>query len=731
MNYLQTLGTIADMEQLGLLEPLNPPQKEAVTSPFKRIRILAGAGSGKTRVLTHRIAWVIQQKSVSPYSILAVTFTNKAAYEMRGRIESMLGIPIATMWVGTFHQLAHRLLRTHWKEADLPQAFQILDADDQYRLIRRAQRSLNLEESQWPPKQTQWFINNRKEEGLRPNQILNEDGNHLTETLIKVYRAYEEVCRPSGLVDFAELLLRSFELLRDALSIREHYQQRFQHILVDEFQDTNTIQYIWLQSLVGNNTNMMVVGDDDQSIYSWRGAKIENIHRFSSDFSDVKTIRLEQNYRSTQTILNAANAIIENNTNRLRKKLWTYSHTGERITLYAAFNEHDETFYIISYIEEWIRQGRHYNEIAILYRSNAQSRLFEERLINRQIPYRIYGGLKFFEHTEIKHALGYLRLLANRHDDAAFERVINTPTRGIGNTTLITLRITARDKGISLWQATLYLIDNQALNSRVLNALQNFSQLIETLHKETKNLPLSKQTKTVLIKSGLLVLYKKDRSEKGLSRVENLEELVSATSQFTSDEKIGLSPLDAFLSHVALETGEEQADSYNNCVNLMTLHAAKGLEFPLLIISGLEEDLFPHHMSTETKNGIEEERRLCYVGMTRAREKLILTYAECRHLYGLKKFNQPSRFLNEIPPELINAVPITRKIKRISSTNSAYQSIRKTGFYVGQRVNHKKFGSGVIINYEGQSEYARLQVKFDKSGTKWLIVSYAKLQVLR
>ena len=730
MNYSPALGTMASMEESGLLKSLNSPQKEAVTSPFRHVRVLAGAGSGKTRVLTHRIAWVIQ-KGVSPYNILAVTFTNKAAREMRERIESMLGFPITAMWVGTFHQLAHRLLRAHWKEADLPQVFQILDADDQYRLIRRVQRSLNLEESQWPPKQTRWFINNQKEEGLRHNQVFDANGCYFTETLIKVYKAYEEVCRPNGLVDFSELLLRSLELLRDTPLIREHYQQRFQHILVDEFQDTNTIQYIWLQLLIGNNTNVMVVGDDDQSIYSWRGAKIENIRQFSTDFNDVKTIHLEQNYRSTQTILDAANAIIEHNTNRLGKKLWAHNyHTGERITLYTAFNERDEAFYIISCIEEWVRQGRRYNEVAILYRSNAQSRLFEEGLIDRQIPYRIYGGLKFFERTEIKDALSYLRLLANRHDDAAFERIVNTPTRGIGNTTLVTLRTTARDKGMSLWRAALYLIDKQALNPRILHALQNFLQLIETLRKKTKNLPLGKQTEIVLAQGGLLVLYKKDGSEKGLSRVENLEELISATSQFTSDENIGVSPLDAFLSHVVLEMGEEQASPHSDCVNLMTLHAAKGLEFPLIIISGLEEDLFPHHMSTETENGMEEERRLCYVGVTRAREKLILTYAECRHLYGLEKFNQPSRFLSEIPTELIDAVHPTTKITRVFSTTSTHQSIGETGLCVGQRVNHKKFGPGVIINYEGQSEYTRLQVKFDKYGAKWLVTSYAKLESL-
>ena len=722
------------MENLVLLQSLNPQQKEAVTSLSPYVRVLAGAGSGKTRILTHRIAWLIQQQGVPPYSILAVTFTNKAAYEMRGRIEAMLGIPIRTMWVGTFHGLAHRLLRVHWKEVDLPQSFQILDSDDQYRLIRRVQRSLNLEETQWPPKQTQWFINKQKEKGWRPHQVANSDDSYFTEVLVRVYKAYEEVCRRSGLVDFSELLLRSLELLRDVPSIRHHYQQRFHHILVDEFQDTNTIQYAWLCALMGDNTGMMAVGDDDQSIYSWRGAKIENIHRFSRDFTDVQTIRLEQNYRSTQTILDAANAVIQNNTNRLGKKLWTTSNTGERISLYTAFNERDEAFYIISCIESWIQQERKYSDIAILYRSNAQSRLLEERLIDRQIPYRIYGGLKFFERTEIKDALAYLRLLANRHDDAAFERIVNTPTRGIGNTTLITLRAAARDQGISLWQAAMDLINNQGLSARALNSLQQFLNLIETLSAQTKNLSLAEQTEKTLNQSGLLALYKKDKNEKGLSRVENLEELISATSQFTpepmTDETILLSPLDGFLSHVALETGEEQASSHSDCVNLMTLHSAKGLEFPLVIIAGLEENLFPHHMSTDSENGLEEERRLCYVGMTRAKEKLILTYAECRHLHGLEKFNQPSRFLNEIPPELIDIVRPTPKISRPVSITYQRPQAGESEFYVGQRVNHTKFGRGIIINYEDQGENTRLQVKFDSHGEKWLVSSYAKLEAL-
>lgn len=720
------------MENLTLLESLNPRQKEAVTSLSPYVRVLAGAGSGKTCVLTHRIAWLIQQQGVSPYNILAVTFTNKATYEMKERIKNMLSIPNTGMWMGTFHSLAHRLLRTHWKESNLPKEFQILDSEDQYRLIRRIQRSFNLEETQWPPKQTQYFINKQKEEGWRP-QIASSDGSYFTEVLVKVYKAYEEVCLRSGLVDFSELLLRSLELLRDVSLIRHYYQKRFNYILVDEFQDTNTIQYAWLCSLIGEHTGIMVVGDDDQSIYSWRGAKVENMHRFSRDFTDVQSIRLEQNYRSTQTILDAANAIIKNNMNRLEKKLWTTSNTGEKISLYTAFNERDEAFYISSCIKSWIQKKGKYKDIAILYRSNAQSRLLEESLIDQQIPYRIYGGLKFFERAEIKDAIAYLRLLANRHDDAAFERVINTPTRGIGNTTLISLRAAARDQGISLWKAAMNLINNQSLSVRALNALEQFLNLIEVLSAPTKkNLPLVEQTEKMLKQSGLLTFYNKDKSEKGLSRVENLEELINAISQFTPetiiDETSVLSPLNAFLSHIALETGEEQVSSQSDCVNLMTLHSAKGLEFRLVIISGLEENLFPHQMSIDNENELEEERRLCYVGITRAKEKLILTYAECRHLHGLKKFNQPSRFLNEIPPELIDTVRPTPKISQpVSITSTQRTQAGKTTFYVGQRVNHPKFGSGIIMKYEGQGKYARLQVKFDRYKEKWLVFCYSKL----
>lgn len=705
------------VESLRHLESLNPQQKEAVTSLSPYVRVLAGAGSGKTRVLTHRIAWLIQQ-GVSPHSILAVTFTNKAAYEMRGRIEAMLG-HITSILMGTFHGLAHHLLRTHWKDADLPRSFQILDSEDQYRLVRRIQHNIGLKETQWPPKQTQWFINKQKEEGRRPHQVNNDDS-YFTETLLKAYIAYEEICHRSGLVDFSELLLRSLELLREVTSIRNHYQCRFHHILVDEFQDTNSIQYAWLRALIGKNTGVTVVGDDDQSVYSWRGAKIENIHRFSQDFIDVQTIRLEQNYRSTQTILNAANAVIHHNTHRLGKKLWTKSNLGENITLYTAFNERDEAFYIISFIESWTsEQGRKFGDVAILYRSNAQSRILEEILIERQIPYRIYGGLKFFERAEIKDALAYLRLLVNRHDDTAFERIVNTPTRGIGNTTLATLRTTARNKHCSLWQSAIYLINNCSLNSRAINALQKFLSLIEKLSADIKNLPLSEQTRKMLNQSGLLNFYK-HKGEKELSRVENLEELISATSHFTMEGTTTSTLLDAFLAHVTL-SGEEEGTSSSDYVNLMTLHSAKGLEFPLVIISGLEENLFPHYMSSD--DGLEEERRLCYVGITRAKEKLVLTHAQCRHLHGLEKFNRPSRFLDEIPAELINAVRPIPKTSRLVYSPTKIQ-LSGTEFYVGQHVNHPKFGQGIIINYEDKGKDTHLQIKFNNYGVKWLVSSY-------
>ncbi len=727
----------------SLLENLNEKQLAAVSAPHAHRLVLAGAGSGKTRVLVHRMAWLMAEQNISPYSILSVTFTNKAAHEMRGRIESLRQSPATGMWIGTFHGLSHRLLRTHWQEADLPESFQILDSDDQQRLIKRLIRSLEIDENKFPPKQVQWFINKCKEEGKRAKKVSTVD--YFNQVMQRVYLAYEEACKRSGLVDFSELLLRSLEMLQSNDSLREHYQERFLHILVDEFQDTNTIQYQWLCTLRGENTAVMAVGDDDQSIYSWRGAKIENIHRFCREFKGCETIRLEQNYRSTQTILNAANAVIANNSERLGKELWTEANNGDTITVYAAYNEHDEAHYIASSIRSLVNDTTNYNEVAILYRSNAQSRLFEESLLKGNIPYRIYGGQKFFERAEIKDALAYLRLIANRHDDAAFERVVNLPTRGIGNATLSTLRETARDLNASLWQASQQLISQGNLTSRAASCLQQFLDLITAIDERTHEYSLEEQTDYTIKSSGLLTHYQKDRSEKGLSRVENLEELVTATEQFEPAEELGdLSLLAAFLSHVALEAGEGQADEHSNCVSLMTLHAAKGLEFPVVFLAGMEEGLFPHKMSTNEPRGLEEERRLCYVGMTRAMRKLFLLHAESRRLYGTDRFHTPSRFLKEIPSELLHSVRPHAKVSRPSNSwqqrdyQPTYQSTHKpanlkgndageSGLKIGQRVNHKKFGEGVILNYEGNGSHTRIQVQFNKAGTKWLVAAFAKL----
>lgn len=717
-----------------ITQSLNEPQLAAVTAPPSNLLILAGAGSGKTRVLVHRIAYLIEHYGVSPHSILAVTFTNKAAHEMRGRIESLLNYSMGQMWVGTFHGLAHRMLRTHWQEAKLEETFQILDSDDQYRLIRRIMKQLEIDESKWPPKQAQWFINKQKEAGLRPQHVKNHDSSYFTETMLRIYQTYETVCQRSSLVDFAELLLRSLELLQQNPELQKHYRNRFQHILVDEFQDTNHIQYTWLKTLKSDNCYMLAVGDDDQSIYSWRGACIDNIHDFTKEMQDVTTIRLEQNYRSTQTILTAANALIENNSSRLGKKLWTDGNDGTKISLYPAFNERDEAYFIANRIQQWINQGGRAQDVAVLYRSNAQSRVLEEQLIDKHIPYRIYGGLKFYDRAEIKDATAYLRLLMNRSDDPAFERVVNTPTRGIGNSTLSMVRETARENELSMWQATEFLIQHDKLPKRATSSLANFIQLINAIATDVPSLNLSELVESTLTLSGLLAHYKKDMSEKGLSRVENLSELVNAASLFKpEDEK--LPALAYFLAHVALEAGEEQSSSPQNCVNLMTLHAAKGLEFPLVFISGMEEELFPHKMSMDEKSGLEEERRLCYVGVTRAMEKLVLTYAECRRLHGMEKYCQPSRFIFEMPQDLIESERPRAKVSRPQSHFDEYFEdvpIDSDGpeLRVGQRVKHQKFGPGTITNYEGQGDHTRLQVKFDKAGTKWLVASFAKLEAL-
>ena len=724
------------MDISHIIDPLNNAQREAVTAPAGHVLVLAGAGSGKTRVLVHRIAWLVQVEQVSPFGILAVTFTNKAAREMRGRTEQLLGVPVGGMWVGTFHGLAHRLLRAHWQEAGLPETFQILDSDDQQRVIKRVMRGLDLDESRWPPRQVQWFINGRKDEGLRPQHIEHQ-GDPYLRTQVEIYQAYEDLCRRSGLVDFAEILLRAHELWLERPQILEHYRARFRHILVDEFQDTNSIQYAWLRLLAGDSGRVFAVGDDDQSIYGWRGARIENIHRFSQDFGDTRLLRLEQNYRSTGTILAAANALIANNQGRLGKNLWTDGEQGSPIEVYNAFNEYDEARFVIEGIEAAIEEGRTRADIAILYRSNAQSRLFEEQLMQRGIPYRVYGGLRFFERAEIKDTLGYLRLAANRDDDAAFERVVNQPPRGIGERTLAMVRDTARLRGISLWRAAEAVVAEGLLPARACNALRAFMTLIEEQADGLQALPLEAQVQQVIDAARLVDHFRKEKGERGQARIENLEELVNAARQFElPEDEAERGPLAAFLAHAALEAGEGQADAWEDCVQLMTLHSAKGLEFPVVYLVGMEEGLFPHQMSVEEPGRLEEERRLCYVGMTRARERLVMSWAERRRLHGQENYALPSRFLREIPSELVQEVRPQIQVSRplygsgAPVAAPALADADPQALQLGQQVRHPKFGEGVVLNYEGSGAHARVQVNFREAGAKWLVVAYANLEAL-
>jgi len=717
------------MDVTAILDPLNDAQREAVTAPAEPRLILAGAGSGKTRVLVHRIAWLLSVEGVPPHGVLAVTFTNKAAAEMRGRIEEMLERPLGGMWVGTFHGLAHRLLRAHWQEAGLPQAFQILDSDDQFRFIKRLIRTMEIDEARWPPRQVQWFINHNKDEGRR-SVHLEMTGDHYQDREIEIYTAYEQACNRAGLVDFAELLLRALELIRDNASVQEHYHQRFAHILVDEFQDTNAIQYAWIRLLAGASGNVFVVGDDDQSIYGWRGARIENIQRFSKDYSKATTIRLEQNYRSTSTILTAANTLIANNSGRLGKDLWTAGDQGDPVRLYAAYNEYDEVTFVLERIRDWVDQGNLRSETAILYRSNAQSRVFEEKLMAMAMPYRVYGGLRFFERAEIKDALAYLRLLQNPLDDAAFERIVNVPTRGIGDRSLVVLRGLARERSLSMWDACMVALDEKPLAARALNALSAFQAMVRSMKQQIENLPLYEQVEHVLDGSGLLALHQRDKSEKAESRLENLQELITAARGYEpGEEQADMGLLDSFLAHAALEAGENQADAWEDCVQLMTLHSAKGLEFPMVFMCGMEEGLFPHQRSVEDLDKLEEERRLCYVGMTRAMSQLYMSYAESRRLHGTERLGFASRFLKELPAEQIEEVrPVGTAPRAQILSSPAWQDDETQGFTLGDRVMHGKFGEGVVLNYEGQGSHARVQVQFEYEGSKWLVLAYANLE---
>jgi len=721
--------TIPTMDVTHILDPLNDRQREAVTATPGHVLVLAGAGSGKTRVLVHRIAWMLATHQASPHGVLAVTFTNKAAGEMRARIERMLRRPVGGMWVGTFHGISHRLLRAHHADAGLPEGFQILDSDDQQRAVRRVIRSLDLDEAQWQPKAAQSFINARKDEGLRPAH-LEHHGDNWQEHMIRVYEAYQSYCDRTGLVDFAELLLRSHELLRGREEVVAHYRDRFRDVLVDEFQDTNTIQYAWLRLLVGRSGRMFAVGDDDQSIYGWRGARIENLHQFPRDFENVAVHRLEQNYRSSGNILAAANALIAHNQGRLGKNLWTDGGDGERIQLYTAFNDLDEARYVVSRIQRWIEQGGRRDEVAVLYRVSAQSRVFEEALLATGTPYRVHGGLRFYERAEIKDALAYLRLVANRHDDGAFERVVNTPTRGIGARTVETLRAAARAGREPLWDAALRRASDGTLAARAASAVSGFLRLVEALARECEGVGLDEQVEAAIERSGLLEHHRKDRSDRAETRVENLEELVTAARQFPHDPDDGADPLPAFLAHAALEAGEQQGERWEDCVHLMTLHAAKGLEFPAVFMCGMEEGLFPHQRSSDDPDRLEEERRLCYVGMTRAQQLLTLCHAQGRRLHGSDYFPAPSRFLAELPAELLEEVRLGGRLEPGARPAFAPASLDDGEFRLGQRVAHAKFGEGVVLKYEGQGAHARVQVHFKRAGSKWLMLAYANLQAV-
>ncbi len=723
------------MDVSQIFDALNDAQREAVGAPPGPMLVLAGAGSGKTRVLTYRIAYLVQALDVSPFAVLAVTFTNKAANEMRRRIEDFLGFSVRGMWIGTFHGLSHRLLRAHHEQANLPNGFEILDADDQYRVVRRAIRELGLDEGYWQPRQIQWFINHQKEEGRRAQQLQGSDDNH-QQALVQVYTHYEEICQKLGLVDFAELLLRTLELLQNNEPLCIAYQQRFQHILVDEFQDSNAIQYRWLKLLAQAHRQICAVGDDDQSIYGWRGARVENMHQLQRDFTGTQVVRLEQNYRSTGNILKAANAVIDQNPDRLGKNLWTDGTDGELIQLYGALDEIDEGRFVIDRIQAWQHQGQRRDSIAILYRSNAQSRVFEELLLAQGVPYRVYGGLRFFERAEIKDALAYLRLITNRDSDPAFERVVNLPTRGIGARTVEAVRQHAREQGSSLWVAATALSQSGALPARARTALTGFTSLVTQLAQDAQDLDLSEKVDLAINRSGLIDHYRKERGEKAITRVENLEELVSAGRNFNieAENDENTDPLSDFLAHAALEAGEGQADEWEDCVQLMSLHSAKGLEFPLVFLCGLEEGLFPHQRSLDEPGGLEEERRLCYVGMTRAMEQLVLTCAEVRRLHGREHTTSPSRFLSEIPVDLVADVRAgaglrTRIPRPEQKTARAGANPEATGdIRLGGRVKHAKFGAGTVVMVEGQGEHARVQVRFEKVGSKWLVLAYAKLE---
>ncbi len=723
------------MDVSHILENLNDPQREAVTSEDQSLLVLAGAGSGKTRVLVHRIAWSVEAMGLNPSSIMAVTFTNKAAREMQSRIQELLQSPAGDMWCGTFHGLAHRTLKRFHKEAGLISGFTILDSDDQLRIIKRLVKEAGLDDGAWPPKQMQWQINSWKDEGIRADKV-NDNDDFYAQTVKGIYKHYEEACLNDSLVDFAELLLKAYELVRQNKTVKEFFHNRFKAILVDEFQDTNTIQYNWLKEIASDISSITAVGDDDQSIYGWRGAKVENISSFEASFKKAKIIRLEQNYRSTSVILSAANALIDNNQNRLGKNLWTDSLEGEPITLYQAYNEQDEARFIAGTIKNWMECGELYQDVGIVYRSNAQSRALEEALLRINIPYRIYGGLRFYERMEIKNAMSYLKVAFNPHDNPAFERSIANPTRGIGVKSLAKIRAAAKSYNLSYIKAAAKLLDEGKMSGKAGQGLRAYLEFITNFSEMLVTTPLSDLMELIIQKSGLYQYHKKEAGEKGKTRIENLEELVTSAKNFEQSfekEKSHNEIAEIFLDTVSLDAGDTQADEFQDAVQLMTLHSAKGLEFPLVFITGLEETLFPHGRSIESPSQLEEERRLCYVGITRAMKKLYLTHAESRRLHGSDVFNPASRFLKEIPSVFIEEIR-----PRASVTTSYVRKPKKStmdfkeevGIGLGQKVVHPTFGLGVVLNYEGSGESARVQINFEKAGSKWLVLAFAKLEML-
>ena len=718
----------------SMADELNEKQQQSVAlKEDVNALILAGAGSGKTRVLTHRIHYLVSTKNYHFDDILAVTFTNKAANEMKERLSELLRRPIGRMWVGTFHSLAHRLLRTHPVEANLSPTFQILDAQDQFRIVKRLMKENGVDETKFPIKQVQWFINKQKDEGILPHQI-NAEHNYFVKQSAKIFDLYEKYCQASDLVDFAGLLVKSYELLKNNQSLLDHYQKKFRHILVDEFQDTNRIQYQWIKLLHDQHNHIFCVGDDDQSIYGWRGARIENIQKIENDFKPIKVIKLEQNYRSTGTILSASNALIANNPNRLEKSLWTKSGDGELISVFNARTETEEAQYVVSEVENQFNQGRNLSECAILYRSNAQSRVFEESLINRNIAYRIYGGLRFFERAEIKDAMGYVRLIEDTSDNIAFERIVNFPTRGIGLTTVEKIRAYANENHTDLFQSSIAILNT--LPARASNALKAFIDLIESIKDNTQHFSLSEKIDSILLQSNLMNHYANDKSDKAGSKKENLEELVSAAKQYNHEEDSEINETQGFIALATLDSSGDSNQSNQDCVQLMTVHSAKGLEFPVVFLVGLEEDLFPSRQSKDEPHLLDEERRLCYVGMTRAMNRLTLSYASKRFIHGQSFYSMPSRFLDEIPINYLNYInnsnsDINTKSRKYDPSHYTKMTSTDSSMYsIGQVVKHAKFGLGTVVNSEGSGDSMRLQIKFKKVGTKWLISSYAKLEIV-